>query len=312
MDIAETTVFLHKIGTQYAEPEGSAGVTGDHPPQHQAHSSGMIYQDIKGEDVPALGLGTWKLDGKACTEAVERALEIGYRHIDTAQAYENEQEVGLALTQSAVDRDDLFLVTKVWRENLAPDQVRTSTQQSLKNLGVDYVDLLLVHWPVDEVPVGQTLQAMRKLQEEGKVRYIGVSNFPPARLEEALEEAPLFCNQVEYHPFLSQDELLAILRRHGMLLTAYSPIARGMVAENETLQQIGEAHGKSAVQAALRWLVQQEGVAAIPKAADEDHLQSNFEIFDFELTPEEMDRISGLARGERLVIPEFAPEEWGR
>lgn len=270
----------------------------------------MTYQNIKGEDVPALGLGTWRLEGKVCIKVIERALEVGYRHIDTAQAYENEKEVGRALNQSSIDRDDLFLTTKVQRDRLTPDQVRESTQQSLKRLGVDYVDLLLVHWPSDDVPVEQTLQAMRKLQEEGKVRYIGVSNFTPSLLEEALEAVPLFCNQVEYHPFLSQDELLAVMRRHGMLLTAYSPIARGKVLDDETLQQISEAHGKSPVQVALRWLIQQDGVAAIPKAADEDHLESNFDIFDFELSGEEMDRIFGLARGERLISPEHAPE-WG-
>ena len=271
----------------------------------------MIYQTIKGEDVPALGLGTWRLNGKACVRTVERALEIGYRHVDTAQAYENEKEVGRALNQSTVDRDRLFLTTKVWRENLEPGRVRSSTQESLKALGVDFVDLLLVHWPADDVPIGETLGAMRELQEEGKVRYIGVSNFTPSLIERAVEAAPLFCNQVEYHPFLSQDDLLATMRRHEMLLTAYSPIARGKVLENETLEAIGEAHGKSPVQVTLRWLVQQDGVAAIPKAADEDHLDSNFAIFDFELSPEEMDRISGLARGERLIAPEFAPAEWG-
>ena len=272
----------------------------------------MIYQTIKGEDVPALGLGTWLLEGEACVRSVERALEIGYRHIDTAQVYENEKEVGRGLNQSELDRDDFFLTTKVWRENLEPERVRTSTEQSLKKLGVDYVDLLLVHWPSDEVPVEKTLEAMRKLQEEGKTRYIGVSNFPPARLEEALEVAPLFCNQVEYHPFLSQDELLEVMRPKGMLLTAYSPIARGKVVGDETLGAIGEAHGKSAVQVTLRWLLQQEHVAAIPKAANEDHLASNFDIFDFELSDEEMERIFSLARGQRLVSPEFAPAEWER
>ena len=270
----------------------------------------MIYQNIKGEDVPALGLGTWQLNGKACIRAVERALEIGYRHVDTAQAYENEKEVGRALVQSAIDRADLFLTTKVWRENLAPNRVRPSTERSLKDLGVDYVDLLLIHWPADDVPASETLGVMRTLQREGKVRYLGVSNFTPSLVEEALEAAPLFCNQVEYHPFLSQDELLALARRHGMLLTAYSPLARGNVLEDETLRHIGEGHGKSPAQVALRWLVQQRGVAAIPKAADEDHLQSNFDIFDFELSGGEMDRIAGLARGERITSPAFAPT-WG-
>ena len=270
----------------------------------------MMYQTIKGEDVPALGLGTWLLKGEVCVRSVERALEIGYRHVDTAQIYENEKEVGRGLVQSRVNRDAVFLTTKVWRENLEPDRVQSSTQESLKNLGVDYVDLLLVHWPNDEVPMEKTLTAMRKLQEKGKTRYIGVSNFPPSHLEEALEIAPLFCNQVEYHPFLSQDELLEVARQEGLLLTAYSPIARGKVVGNETLEAIGEAHGKSAVQVTLRWLLQQENVAAIPKAADEDHLASNFDLFDFELSRKEMDRIAGLARGQRLVSPDFAPAEW--
>ena len=267
----------------------------------------MIYQTIQGEDVPALGLGTWRLNGAACREGVRHALDLGYRHIDTAQTYENEAEVGQGLDEAGIDRGDVFLATKVTHTNLAPDAVRSSTEESLRALGTDYVDLLYVHWPAGDFDMDRTLGAFAQLQEDGLTRHIGVCNFTPSLLEEALKRAPLFSAQVEYHPFLAQHALARLAREHDLLLTAYSPLARGQVLEDDLLQAIGEAHDKTAAQVALRWLLQQENVAAIPKADSAEHREDNFDVFDFELSSEEMSDIFDLARGERLIDPDYAP-----
>jgi 2,5-diketo-D-gluconate reductase B len=267
----------------------------------------MIRRVIHGTRVPALGFGTFRMGGTECRRAVEDALAIGYRHIDTAQGYDNEEQVGAALADSRVPRDEIFLVTKLRPGNFRRKEALASTQESLRKLRTGYVDLLLLHWPNYEVPLEETLTALRELQDEGAVRRIGVSNFPSALVREASRHARLFANQVEYHPFLSQKTLLDLAHELDYLLTAYSPIARGAVADDETLSAIGREHGKSAVQVTLRWLVQQERVAAIPKASSEGHRRSNFDVFDFELSKEEMSRIDGLARGQRLVDPAGAP-----
>jgi 2,5-diketo-D-gluconate reductase B len=267
----------------------------------------MIYQTIQGEEVPALGFGTFGLEGNTGREAVAHALELGYRHIDTAESYYNEEAVGAGLQQAGVPRDEIFLTTKVGYDKLAPKAVRRSAEESLRKLQTDYVDLLLVHWPNDNIPLEETLDAFAILREEDKTRHIGVSNFTPSLLQRALDHADLFCNQVEYHPFLGQDDLLTLCRQHDLLLTAYSPIAQGEVMDNETLQTIGERHGKSPTQVTLRWLVQQNNVAAIPRTSSAEHRASNFDIFDFSLSDDEMDRIATLAQGKRLVDPEIAP-----
>jgi 2,5-diketo-D-gluconate reductase B len=265
-------------------------------------------KEIQGTEVPALGLGTWMLEGRECREAVRDALEIGYRHLDTAQAYGNEEEVGRGLADSGVPRDEVWLTTKLWLENLDHDKAIESARGSLRRLGTDYVDLLLIHWPpTSDLPIAEPLRAMRRLQGDGLVRHIGVSNFPPSLLDQALDEAEIFCEQVEYHPFLAQDPLLQACEEWDLLLTAYSPLARGEVLEDETLREIGRRHGKGPAQVTLRWLLQQEQVAAVPKAASAEHRRSNFEVFDFELSLDEMEAIHGLARGERIVDPEFAP-----
>jgi 2,5-diketo-D-gluconate reductase B len=256
----------------------------------------LEYQEIKGEKVPALGLGTWRLSGQECARSVECALALGYRHIDTAQMYANEGDVGRGILNSGVGREDVFLVTKVSTSNFSHDDVIRSTRGSLKKLQTEYVDLLLMHWPNPSVPLGETLGAMTELQEEGSVKHVGVSNFPSSMVEEATEHATVFCNQVEYHPYTTQDELLEQAREMDYLLTAYSPVAKGRVLNDATLQEIGETHGKTPAQVALRWLIQQEKVAAIPKAASEDHLRSNFDIFDFELSDEEIERVFTLRR----------------
>ena len=256
----------------------------------------MEHHIIKGEKVPSLGLGTWRLTGAGCTRTVEHALLLGYRHIDTAQIYGNEEQVGQGIQNAGVDREEVFLVTKVWTSSFSYKRTIESTRESLRKLGTGYVDLLLMHWPNPSVPLEETLGAMAELQNEGSVRHVGVSNFTPAMVEEAARHATVFCNQVEYHPYKGQDELLEQARDMDYLLTAYSPVAKGAVLNDRTLLGIGEAHGKTSAQVALRWLTQQEKVAAIPKAAGEEHLESNLDLFDFELSNEEMERISGLRR----------------
>jgi diketogulonate reductase-like aldo/keto reductase len=257
--------------------------------------------DHHGSRVPVLGLGTWELRGEGCVDAVERALALGYRHLDTAQGYFNEAEVGEGLRRSAVPRDEVFLTTKVRPRNYAAAAVRSSTEDSLAALGVEHVDLLLMHWPNRDVPLEETLGAMRDLQDRGLVRHVGVSNFAPTMLRQACELAEIFTNQVEYHPFLSQTVLLREAARLGHLLTAYSPVARGKVEDDAVLREIAANHGKTPGQVALRWLIQQPGVMAIPKAASETNQRRNIEIFDFTLSDDEMTGIHALDRGERLV-----------
>lgn len=262
--------------------------------------------EIRGVKVPALGFGTWALSGRAAYEATLSALALGYRHIDTALIYGNEAEIGRAIRDSRIPRDEIFLVTKIPPSNLRAGPAKRSHDESLKRLGFDYVDLLLIHWPNSQVPLGETLGALAELRQAGKTRWIGVSNFTVALLREAVErhKAELLCNQVEYHPFLSQRALLPLMKRYGMMLTAYAPVARGRVFADRTLAAIGRKYGKSAGQVALRWLIEQERVAAIPKAARREHAAANLEIFDFALTAEDRAAIDGLAEGERLV-------EWG-
>jgi 2,5-diketo-D-gluconate reductase B len=270
----------------------------------------MQYIDIQGTTVPRLGFGTWQIQGEDCYAAVRDALDLGYRHIDTAQAYENEDRVGEAIADSRVARQDIFLTTKVWKDRLAYDDVISSTETSLGKLQTDYVDLLLIHWPVDDVPLEETLGAMSELRKQGKARHIGVSNFTPGLVRDALEITPIACNQVEYHPYLDQSKLVDQAAEHGMMLTAYSPLARGRVLGDEDLLDIGARYGKSAAQVALRWSIQQEPVVAIPKAASAEHRRSNLKIFDFELTDEEMRRIDAKRRDDRIINPSWAPRAW--
>lgn len=261
-------------------------------------------------EMPALGLGTWQLKSKNCVKAVKTALEVGYRHIDTAQAYGNESEVGRAIKDSEVDREEIFLTTKIWRDGLNEKDLKDSVNKSLKNLGTEYVDLLLIHWPFEEMDLEAVLEEMNDLVDEGKAHNIGVSNFTPEQIEKAqeLSEHRLMTDQVEYHPFLDQSEVLEKCRENRMILTAYSPLARGEVVGNKTLKEIGEKYGKSGAQIALRWLLQQEGVAAVPKATSEEHIRQNMDVFDFKLSEKEMERINQLEQGKRKVNPKFAPD----
>lgn len=270
----------------------------------------MFYIDIPGGRVPALGFGTWQIEGDDAREAVAHALEVGYRHIDTAQVYGNERAVGEGLRAAEVDREDVFLTTKIWRDDLKYRDVLRAADESLRRLNTDYVDLLLIHWPNEEVELRETLDAFQEVQHRQKTRHIGVSNFPPALVREALEIAPgLICDQVEYHPYLDQAELLDVLRERGLFLTAYSPLAQGSVLDEPAVAEIAEAHGKGPAQVVLRWLLQQERVAAIPKAASARHRETNFEVFDFALSEEEMERLHGLAYEDgRIIDPAWGPE----
>lgn len=262
-----------------------------------------------GTKVPVLGYGTWQLTGGACRESVINALGMGYRHIDTAQIYENEAEVGFGIARSGVVREDIFLTTKIWRSNLGAAQVIPSFEESLRKLQTDYVDLLLIHWPMNEIPFAESLEQFVKLQKSGKVLNIGVSNFTVSQVREVVKQGyPIITNQAEYHPLLSQTALLNCCHAEGMFLTAYSPLARGAVMDDPTLQAIAAKHNKSPAQITLRWLVQQPGVVAIPKAASAKNAQANLEIFSFELSESEMQSISALARNLRVVNPSFAPK----
>lgn len=269
----------------------------------------MIYRTVMGEKVPALGFGTWRLGGTEAVKAVRHALDVGYRHIDTAIRYENEAEVGQAIAESLVDRSEIFLTTKLRRTDLARDDVLKRTSESLARLRTDYVDLLLLHWPNEAVPLAETMEALAEVQSKGQARHIGVSNFPTALMTEAVETcgAKVFANQVEYHPFLSQRAVLDYARAHGILVTAAVSLARGAVDREPRLQAIGERHGKTPAQVTLRWLVQQENVAAVPKSAHPDRISSNFDIFDFALSEGEMAEISALGGNRRLVDPDWAP-----
>lgn len=266
-----------------------------------------------GAKIPALGFGTFEIHGSQAEETTHHALEVGYRHVDTAQAYENEAEVGQAIERSPVDRDDIFLTTKILPQDFGRRDLPVAMERSLDQLGTDYVDLVLLHWPNPQVPIGDTIDALQEVREAGHARHIGVSNFTVALLNEALahSDVPLVTNQVEYHPFLSQAPVLDVVRANGMSLTAYSPLAKGDVAMNDTLQRIALAHGKTAAQVGLRWLIQQDGVIAIPKTVNPERVEANFQIFDFELSNDEMTSIHDLARPDgRYVNPPGLAPEW--
>src|SRR3979411_697320 len=270
----------------------------------------MRYVDANGAKIPAIGLGTWELRGRACARLVEQAIKLGYRHIDTAQVYENEREVGEGLRASGVRREEIFVTTKVWTTHFAPNDLERSTKDSLAKLRLSEVDLLLLHWPNPQVPLVETLGALARVKQLGMVRHIGVSNFTVALIEEAAASCPepLVCDQVEYHPYLDQTKVREACARHGMVLVAYSPVAKGRVKSDQTLARIGQAHGKTAAQVCLRWLVQQN-VCAIPRTSRIERLSENIDIFDFVLSDEEMREIFRMgSAGGRLTDFGFAPK----
>jgi len=270
----------------------------------------MQFVEANGAKIPAIGLGTWELRGRTCARLVEQALKLGYRHIDTAQVYENEREVGEGLRASRVRRDDVFVTTKVWTTHFAPNDLERSTKESLTKLRLTEVDLLLLHWPNPQVPLVETLGALAHVKKLGMSRHIGVSNFTVALIDQAVAACPepLACDQVEYHPYLDQTKVKEACARHGMALVAYSPVAKGRVKSDATLARIGRDHGKTAAQVCLRWLVQQN-VSAIPRTSRIERLSENIEIFDFALSEEEMGQISGMGSARsRLTDFGFAPK----
>lgn len=251
---------------------------------------------VQGVDVPALGFGTWQLSGVDAREGVRHALELGYRQIDTAQAYDNESDVGRGIAESGVPRGDLFLTTKIVGEALAGDAVGPAVDASLERLGTDHVDLLLIHWPTDEVPLAETLSAMVAVRDTGAVRHLGVSNFRAPLLREALDLAPILADQVPYQPGRTQDSLREVAAERDVLLTAYSPL-RGAGVRSDVVADIAEHHGKTPQQVALRWLLQQDRVSPIPRSSNPEHRRQNVAVFDFELSDDDVRRIDALGRG---------------
>jgi diketogulonate reductase-like aldo/keto reductase len=270
----------------------------------------MSVVEVHGARIPALGLGTMTLKDATCVEVVQAALRLGYRHLDTAERYGNEAEVGEGLRASGIRREEIFVTTKIyWTEATAADFAR-GVEASLKRLQLPAVDLLLIHWPNPKVPLAETIGALCQAKRDGLAKHIGVANFTVALVEEAarLASEPLVTNQIEVHPFLDQAKVIAACQRHGLKVTAYCPLARGKVPGDELLQRIGRAHGKSAAQVALRWLLQQ-GMIAIPRSAKVEHLTDNLAVFDFTLSPAEMAEIDTLKRPDgRCVNPAHSPQ----
>ena len=259
--------------------------------------------EANGAKIPLLGLGTWDLRGRACARVVEQALRLGYRHVDTAEMYDNEREVGEGVHASGVKRNDVFVTTKIWPSHFAPRELERAARECLVRLRLSEVDLLLLHWPNPQIPLEETLGALCKVKRDGLARNIGVSNFTVALIEEALKVTtePLVCDQFECHPFLDQSKLIAACRKHGLAVVAYSPIARGDARKNDVLKRIGAAHKKTATQVCLRFLVQQD-IVVIPRTSKVERLSENAAIFDFTLSDDEMNEIAKLgSRDGRLV-----------
>lgn len=264
-----------------------------------------------GAAIPAIGLGTWTLKGQACTDLVAHALGLGYRHVDTAAAYDNEAAVGAGLRASAVSRDDIFLTTKVWWTELAPADLERSAEASLKRLGVGHVDLLLIHWPNPRIRLEDTIAALNRVRARGLARHIGVSNFTLGLLAKAIaaSETPLIVNQVESHPYLDQRKIHAACRAAGMAMVAYCPIGRGGALFAEpAVAGAAARHGKTPAQVVLRWHLQQDGVVPIPRTTKADRLAENLAVFDFALDAGEMAAISALrGAGRRICDFDFSP-----
>ena len=270
----------------------------------------MQFVEAKRFRIPVIGLGTWELYGRDCARLVEQAIHLGYRHIDTAQTYANEAEVGEGVRKSG-KRSDVVVTTKVAHTSMAPQDVERSVKESLRKLRIDEIDLLLIHWPNDRIPLAETLGAMAKMKQAGYVKQLGVSNFTVKLLDEAVKatDEPLVCNQIEYHPFLDQTKVVAATRAHGMAVVAYSPIARGSAPGNDVLERIGRTHGKSAAQVSLRWLVQQD-IVVIPRTSKRDRLEENIAIFDFALSPDEMAEIAVLSEAHKRIVNLAWSPEW--
>ncbi len=268
-----------------------------------------------GAHIPALGFGTFRMPDEDVHRILPKALDLGFRHVDTAQVYKNEASVGDVIANSGIARGDIFLTTKVWVDQYRHDDFIQSVDESLKKLKTDYVDLLLLHWPKSDVPLAERIGALNEVHKAGKVRNIGVSNFNVALMDEAvkLSDVPIANNQIEYHPYLDQTKVIEAARRHGISVTAYYLMADGKVPGDATLKDIGAKHGKTAAQVALRWAVQQPDLIALSKTATESRLQENYDIFDFELSSDEMQAIHALAKADgRIVNPGHLAPEWDK
>jgi 2,5-diketo-D-gluconate reductase B len=264
----------------------------------------------QGLRVPKLGLGTFRLQGDECRKAVASALAMGYRHIDTAEMYANEDEVGDAVAASGIAREQLHITTKVWWQNLAPDAIRRAFDASLVKLKTTYVDFYLIHWPAPDMDLAAAIETLLQIKAQGGARAIGVCNFPVALLREAVEviQAPIACNQVEYHVLLGQDQLKTYCASKAIPLTAYAPLAQGRLAAYPHLQTIADKHGATPSQVALAWLLQQDGVIAIPKSKSEASQRSNLAAFEVELDEADRAVIAALPKDQRFVSPGFAPQ----
>jgi len=275
----------------------------------------MLNVTANGASIPALGFGISRMSDEEVERIVPEALGVGFRHFDTAQIYANEAALGRALEMAGAKRDELFLTTKVWVDNYSPARFAPSIDESLEKLRVDKVDLLLLHWPGDKVPLGEQIALLNEARKAGKAKHIGVSNQNIALLRESvrLSEAPIVTNQVEIHPYFDQSRLLAAARDAGVSLTAYYAMAEGKVIGDPAIQAIAGKYGKTPAQVGLRWLVQQEGVIALSKTANVGRVAENFAIFDFALEPEDMGALHALARpGGRIVSPKGPAPEWDR
>jgi diketogulonate reductase-like aldo/keto reductase len=261
--------------------------------------------------MPALGFGTWDLAGEEATAMVEAALEMGYRHLDTAEHYGNDDAVARGWESSGIPRRELFITSKVWQSHFEPMEFKGAVEATLKRLRTDYLDLLLLHWPVfQDTDLEAAVERLNAMHDEKLTRHIGVSNFTTDHLDRAWSATtyPLITNQVEYHPFLDQGKLRDDMADREMILTAYCPVARGRTARNDVLREIGEAHGKTGPQVALRWLLQQDAVP-IPRTSDPEHARENLAVFDFSLSRDEMDRIGALHDPDgRIIDPKRAPD----
>ncbi len=262
-----------------------------------------------GLSMPKLGFGTFRIQGDDCRGAVESALALGYRHIDTAEMYGNEESVGAALASSGIGREDIHLTTKVWMTHLAPDAMRRAIEASLSALRTDHVDLYLVHWPSPDMDLAGVMRTLAALKEQGLARQVGVSNFTLGLLRRAVDElqAPIVCNQLEYHVMLAQSKLLSFMRGRGLALTAYAPLAKGEAADQPVLIEIARKHGATPAQVALKWLLDQDDVAAIPKASRPQNQRANLEALSLSLDDEDRAAIAALPKDRRFVSPDFAP-----
>lgn len=273
----------------------------------------MQHVTANGAAIPALGFGTFRMSPEEVDAILPLALKVGFRHVDTAQIYGNEEAVGAAIANAGIDRGDIFLTTKVWVDKFARADFIPSVDESLRKLKTDYVDLLLLHWPASPVPLEDQIESLNVAVKAGKVRHIGVSNYSTQLMAQAVElsQAPLVTNQVEYHPYLDQTPVLEAARSYGMSVTAYYLMADGRVPKDPLLQEIGARHGKTAAQVALRWALQQQGVVALSKTANESRIAENFAVFDFALSGEEMDAIHGLAMPKgRILSPSHLAPQW--